>query len=92
MCGGWVTDKLRPRPSLLFASCDDCCLCQVSALCGGWVTDTIGRRPSLLVGSVLFSIGGVVMGAAPTKELLLVGRVVCGLGIGELDTRYCLLL
>ncbi|KAK7102427.1 proton myo-inositol cotransporter-like [Littorina saxatilis] len=54
----------------------------VSSLAGGWVTDKIGRRPSLLIGSVIFSIGGVVMGAAPNKELLLVGRMICGLGIG----------
>ena len=52
-------------------------------MCGGLVTDRLGRRPTLLIGSIIFSGGGVMMGAAPSKELLLVGRVVCGLGIGE---------
>ncbi|KAL8567494.1 hypothetical protein ACOMHN_010085 [Nucella lapillus] len=54
----------------------------VSALLGGWIIDAIGRRISLLIGSVIFAVGGVVMGAAPTKEVLLIGRVICGLGIG----------
>ena len=62
---------------------DDDDLRQISAMCGGWVTDRIGRRPTLLIGSIIFSGGGVVLGAAPSKELLLVGRVVCGIGIGE---------
>ena len=47
------------------------------------MTDRLGRRPTLLIGSVIFSTGGVVMGAAPDKEILLIGRVICGLGIGE---------
>nr|KAG5711293.1 hypothetical protein BaRGS_005990 [Batillaria attramentaria] len=55
----------------------------VSSMLGGWLTDLIGRRKSLLVGSVIFSIGGLIMGAAPSQEALLVGRIVCGLGIGQ---------
>ncbi|XP_076453688.1 proton myo-inositol cotransporter-like [Babylonia areolata] len=54
----------------------------VSAITGGWIIDTIGRRLSLLIGSVIFTVGGVVMGAAPNKEVLLIGRITCGLGIG----------
>lgn len=54
----------------------------VSSITGGWIMDALGRRPSLLIASVVFSVGGVVMAVAPAKEILLVGRMVCGLGIG----------
>ncbi|KAK7503342.1 hypothetical protein BaRGS_00005263 [Batillaria attramentaria] len=54
----------------------------VSSLMGGWVMDLIGRRMTLLMGSVIFTVGGVVMGAAPIPEVLLVGRIICGLGLG----------
>lgn len=54
----------------------------ISSLMGGWLADKIGRRRCILTSSVVFSLGGVLMGAAPTQEVLLVGRIICGLGIG----------
>ncbi|PVD24740.1 hypothetical protein C0Q70_15225 [Pomacea canaliculata] len=54
----------------------------VTALLGGWLADVIGRRYCLLGGSIVFSVGGIVMGVADMKEVLLVGRMVCGMGIG----------
>jgi len=49
---------------------------------GGWITERFGRRPAILVASVVFTVGAVVMAVAPTKAVLLVGRIVVGMGIG----------
>ncbi|XP_041110793.1 proton myo-inositol cotransporter-like isoform X1 [Polyodon spathula] len=54
----------------------------LSALAGGVLNGFLGRRPCILLASFLFSVGAVVLSVAPSKEILLVGRVVVGLGIG----------
>lgn len=38
---------------------------------------------------MVFTVGAAVMGAAPNKEVLLVGRIVLGMGIGEGDMWTC---
>jgi SP family myo-inositol transporter-like MFS transporter 13 len=52
------------------------------ALLGGPLCERFGRKPVILVASVVFAVGAVVMGAAESKEVLLVGRLVVGAGIG----------
>ncbi|KAI1888569.1 hypothetical protein AGOR_G00186520 [Albula goreensis] len=54
----------------------------VSALTGGSLNGIFGRRVCILLASFIFSVGGVVLSAAPNKEVLLVGRVIVGLGLG----------
>ncbi|GFO29134.1 proton myo-inositol cotransporter [Plakobranchus ocellatus] len=54
----------------------------VAALMAGWLTDRIGRKPTVMLSSVVFTVGGILMGTAPTKETLLLGRIVAGLGVG----------
>ncbi|CAL1541422.1 unnamed protein product [Lymnaea stagnalis] len=54
----------------------------VAALVSGWLTDKIGRKLTIMTSSVVFTAGGLLMGSAPTKEVLLVGRIVAGLGVG----------
>jgi len=49
---------------------------------GGWVSERFGRKAAILVSSVVFTIGAVVMAVAPHKAVLLVGRIVVGMGIG----------
>jgi len=49
---------------------------------GGWVTERFGRKPAVLLASVVFTLGSIVMAATPNKEVLLVGRIVVGMGIG----------
>jgi len=49
---------------------------------GGFVTNRWGRKPAILTAAVVFTIGAIIMGAANQKEVLLVGRIVLGMGIG----------
>jgi len=49
---------------------------------GGWVTERFGRKPAILVASVVFTVGSIVMAVSPSKVVLLVGRIVVGMGIG----------
>lgn len=56
----------------------------VSALASGVLNDWLGRKKVMLLAAVVFTVGAVVMGIANSKEVLLVGRMIVGLGIGEL--------
>src|ERR1700674_5545757 len=49
-------------------------------LLGGRVGDLIGRRQALTIGLVLFSVGGLLGGTAVSFPILLIGRVIQGLG------------
>ncbi len=49
---------------------------------GGEICDRIGPRVPLVIGALTFTGGLVVSGLAPTMPLLIVGRVVQGLGAG----------
>lgn len=52
------------------------------AVVGGRVADRIGRRGSLAIADFLFISGSLCMAAAPSVLILVVGRVLVGLGIG----------
>ena len=52
------------------------------ALIGGPACERLGRKPVILAASVIFTVGAIVMGVATSKEVLLVGRIVVGMGIG----------
>ncbi|XP_038563172.1 proton myo-inositol cotransporter-like isoform X5 [Micropterus salmoides] len=54
----------------------------LSALSGGFLNGWLGRRICIIFSSFIFSVGGIIMGFAPDKVLLLVGRITVGLGIG----------
>ena len=54
----------------------------LAAAVGGPTSDLIGRKPTLLIASVVFTVGAIVMGVAWYAWILLVGRVVVGIGIG----------
>ncbi|KAF3855231.1 hypothetical protein F7725_023286 [Dissostichus mawsoni] len=53
-----------------------------SALAGGSLNGWLGRRVCILLASFIFTIGGIILSLAPDKVVLLVGRVIVGLGIG----------
>lgn len=54
----------------------------LGAAVGGWMNDRFGRRLSILFADVLFFIGAVVMAAAPTPGIIILGRIFVGLGVG----------
>jgi len=54
----------------------------VGQLLYGPVSDSTGRKPALFFGIGLFIIGNILCAFAPTFTLLLVGRVLAGLGAG----------
>ncbi|CAA6657896.1 unnamed protein product [Spirodela intermedia] len=52
------------------------------AAVGGFANDKFGRRSSILAADLLFFVGAAAMAAAPSPSLLVVGRVLVGLGVG----------
>jgi len=54
----------------------------IFAVLGGPMNDRLGRRPVAIIASVLFTLGSFLMAFAPSKEFLLAGRAVVGMGVG----------
>ncbi|RCV10527.1 hypothetical protein SETIT_2G118600v2 [Setaria italica] len=54
----------------------------VGAGAGGWMNDRFGRRPSILIADLLFLAGSLVMCFAPAPAIIIIGRVLVGLGVG----------
>ncbi|XP_057419525.1 probable polyol transporter 6 [Lotus japonicus] len=54
----------------------------VGCLVAGRTSDYIGRRYTILLASSLFLIGAVFMGYGPNYVILMIGRCVCGVGVG----------
>jgi SP family galactose:H+ symporter-like MFS transporter len=54
----------------------------VGSLVGGTLADKYGRRGLLFVTAFIFAAGAIICGAAPSVAILIVGRVIVGLGIG----------
>lgn len=54
----------------------------VGAGFGGWLNDKWGRKKSIIIADVLFFIGAVVMAAAPAPWVIIIGRLLVGLGVG----------
>src|SRR5580704_14642871 len=52
------------------------------ALLGGRMADIFGRRRLLIVTAIIFGLGGLACAAATSTTLLIIGRIVVGLGIG----------
>lgn len=52
------------------------------ALFSGFISDKIGRKKVIILADVLFTIGAIVMAAAPTIPVLMLGRLFIGLGVG----------
>src|SRR5580698_7380051 len=52
------------------------------ALAGGRLADLFGRRKLLIVTAIIFIAGSILCAAATSATILIVGRIVVGLGIG----------
>ncbi|KAJ5584103.1 uncharacterized protein N7459_003903 [Penicillium hispanicum] len=58
----------------------------ISSLLVGRIGDLIGRRRTILYGSLVFFIGGGLQTFALSMPMMMVGRIVAGLGVGALST------
>lgn len=56
------------------------------ALAGGFANDYLGRKLTTVIGSVVFTLGAVLLGAAQNTAMLIAGRLIVGAGIGLYDT------
>lgn len=54
----------------------------IGALFSGVTSDHYGRKPVIMIADVLFTVGSVAMGFAPTIWCLMIGRFILGLGVG----------
>ncbi|KAI8028680.1 Sugar transport protein 3 [Camellia lanceoleosa] len=63
-------------------------LCLVTSLFASSVTETFGHRPSILVGGAAYLAGACFAGAASNVFMLILGRVMLGVGVGFL-TQVC---
>lgn len=54
----------------------------VTTFLASWVTASCGRRPSILSGGAAFLAGAVIGGAAVNVYMLILGRVLLGVGLG----------
>lgn len=53
----------------------------------GKLTDIFSRRAGLVFSNIFFASGTLICGLAPKAEILILGRVVAGIGGGELAER-----
>lgn len=58
----------------------------ISSLSVGRIGDVLGRRKTILYGSLIFIIGGAFQTFATGMPMMLLGRIVAGLGVGALST------
>ncbi|KAL7623953.1 Ribulose bisphosphate carboxylase large chain [Parahypoxylon ruwenzoriense] len=58
----------------------------VSSLAVGRVGDIIGRRRTILYGSIVFFVGGALQTFAQNMPMMMLGRIIAGLGVGSLST------
>ncbi|KAL2787828.1 hypothetical protein BJX66DRAFT_270566 [Aspergillus keveii] len=58
----------------------------ISSLLVGKIGDIIGRRKTILYGSIVFFIGGAFQTFATGLPMMMVGRIIAGLGVGALST------
>ncbi|OTB11334.1 hypothetical protein K445DRAFT_15791 [Daldinia sp. EC12] len=58
----------------------------ISSLVVGRVGDIIGRRRTILYGSMIFFVGGALQTFAANMPMMMLGRIIAGLGVGSLST------
>jgi len=54
----------------------------IGAVTGGRLSDIIGRRLLLIITGGIFVFGALLAAVAPTVPILIIGRIIVGLGIG----------
>ncbi|KAL1335970.1 hypothetical protein AAHE18_10G027300 [Arachis hypogaea] len=54
----------------------------LGSLAGGKTSDVIGRKWTIGLAAVIFQTGGAIMALAPSFKVLMIGRLLAGVGIG----------
>ncbi|PHT56068.1 putative polyol transporter 4 [Capsicum baccatum] len=54
----------------------------LGSLAGGKMSDAIGRKWTMAFAAILFQSGALIMSLAPDFKVLMIGRVLAGIGIG----------
>ncbi|KAI9086741.1 hypothetical protein K1719_031335 [Acacia pycnantha] len=54
----------------------------LGSLGGGRTSDIIGRKWTMALAAIVFQIGALIMTLAPSFPILMVGRLIAGIGIG----------
>ena len=57
-----------------------------SSLVVGKLGDILGRRKTIFYGSCVFFVGGALQTFAATMAMMMVGRIIAGVGVGMLST------
>ena len=55
----------------------------VGALFSGSISDKIGRKKVIIIADILFTAGAIVMATAPSVAVLMIGRLIIGVGVGS---------
>lgn len=58
----------------------------IASLSVGRIGDMIGRRKTIFYGSIIFFVGGALQALANGMPMMIVGRIIAGLGVGALST------
>lgn len=58
----------------------------VSSISVGRIGDMLGRRKTILYGSAIFFVGGFLQTIANGMPMMILGRIIAGLGVGALST------
>ncbi|QDS76707.1 hypothetical protein FKW77_000866 [Venturia effusa] len=58
----------------------------ISSISVGKLGDMLGRRKTILYGSLVFIIGGALQTFATGMPMMMLGRIIAGLGVGALST------
>lgn len=58
----------------------------IASLSVGKMGDILGRRRTILYGSLVFVVGGAFQAFATGMPMMLLGRIIAGLGVGALST------
>ena len=57
-----------------------------SSLIVGRVGDILGRRRTIFYGSLIFVTGGLLQTIASSMAMMILGRIIAGVGVGSLST------
>lgn len=58
----------------------------VASISVGRIGDILGRRKTILFGSLIFLVGGALQSFANGMPMMILGRIIAGLGVGALST------